>query len=96
MSSFPKLLTIIGLIGIVIGAISFVLPHNNALQASFYGGLLLSMVGWSFSSNKDRDNIKKFLTTHRFGKFVGYFLMVVAIIIAGIALINLDNHYPSW
>lgn len=95
MKALPKILVIFGLAGVIIGALGFFLPYNRVLQASFFNGLLLGLIGWSFSSNDDRDNIKFFLTTHRFGKFFGYILLVIVFIIAVIAIVSSDK-YPSW
>ena len=88
MEKIAKLAIVLGITSVIVGFFGFLFQSNSFLKPALFGGFLITMFGWSFSPENFRDKTKMFLSKHWFGKYVGYILVVLAIIFIFFALFN--------
>jgi len=87
MERLAKLAVMLGIVSMTLGTLGFLLPNNSFFQFLLLLGFLLTLPGWSFSSEDFRRKVKIFLSEHWFGKYVGYILIVLAVICIFIGLL---------
>lgn len=85
--TLAKFAIIVGIVGICVGIFSPLFPTQTFLKSVFFGGVLIGVLGWSFSPEDFRDKVKVFLFENRAGKFVGYILIGIFVFVIFLTII---------